>query len=45
MAMCPAVLFAGSGKKVVINNADAVAKSYPLFFNDLKMIGAEVGDE
>ncbi|MBP8081935.1 MAG: 3-phosphoshikimate 1-carboxyvinyltransferase [Spirochaetes bacterium] len=45
MAMCPAVLFAGSGKKVIINNADAVAKSYPLFFNDIKMIGAEVTDE
>ena len=45
MAMCPAVLFAGTGIKVAVNDPGAVAKSYPSFFNDIKALGAEVWDE
>lgn len=50
IAMCACVAALGCKDKVVIKNADAVKKSYPRFFEDMKKLGFNIeiineGDE
>lgn len=43
IAMAAAVLYCGSDKIVVINQAECVNKSYPGFWEDLKCLGSIIG--
>jgi 3-phosphoshikimate 1-carboxyvinyltransferase len=44
IAMAAAIASLGAESKVVINDSECVAKSYPEFFNDLSLIGGVVNE-
>ena len=45
IAMCAAIASAVSKNEVTVNKAEAVNKSYPLFWDDLRSLGAKITEQ